>query len=223
MLAPRYQELQPSAVSIVPAQRDNASTCHELVRSYVHRILLAPGERGQGHRRILGPSGPSAARLTVSIQPASACSVGSMTRLPALAIAARQSAIHSTCCSIETSMFDKTEGEPGPVTVKRLGKPATCGGRTHHHHHHHHHHAPLLSCPAGTSITGCTHAARWTGDAVFKQGSAGPVNKGPWQWLHLEPEVRARPGRPLRAQPNPSAAGDVDPVHTQCNRPGLIQ
>ena len=38
---------------------------------------------------------------------------------------ARQSAIHSTCCSIETTMLDRTEGLPGPVMVKRLGNPAT--------------------------------------------------------------------------------------------------
>ncbi len=36
-----------------------------------------------------------------------------------------QSAIQSTCCSIETIMLLRTEGLPGPVTVKRFGKPAT--------------------------------------------------------------------------------------------------
>ena len=30
----------------------------------------------------------------------------------------------STCCSIDTIMFDRTDGLPGPVIVKRLGKPA---------------------------------------------------------------------------------------------------
>ena len=31
--------------------------------------------------------------------------------------------IHSTCCSMDTTMFDSTEGEPGPVIMKRLRKP----------------------------------------------------------------------------------------------------
>ena len=35
-----------------------------------------------------------------------------------------QSTIQSTCCSIETIMLLRTEGLPGPVTVKRFGKPA---------------------------------------------------------------------------------------------------
>ena len=36
-----------------------------------------------------------------------------------------QSAIHSTCCWIDTSMFVSTDGLPGPVMVNRFGKPAT--------------------------------------------------------------------------------------------------
>ena len=35
-----------------------------------------------------------------------------------------QSAIQSTCCSIETIMLLSTEGLPGPVIMNRLGKPA---------------------------------------------------------------------------------------------------
>ena len=35
-----------------------------------------------------------------------------------------QSAHHSTCCSIETIMLLSTDGLPGPVIRKRLGKPA---------------------------------------------------------------------------------------------------
>ena len=35
-----------------------------------------------------------------------------------------QSATQSTCCSIATSMLTSTEGLPGPVMVKRFGKPA---------------------------------------------------------------------------------------------------
>ena len=35
-----------------------------------------------------------------------------------------QSAIHSTCCSMETIMLLSTDGLVGPVIVKRFGKPA---------------------------------------------------------------------------------------------------
>jgi len=35
------------------------------------------------------------------------------------------SAIQSTCCSMVGSMLVSTDGLPGPVMVKRLGKPAT--------------------------------------------------------------------------------------------------
>ena len=33
------------------------------------------------------------------------------------------SAIQSTCCSIDTDMFDSTDGLPGPVIMNRFGKP----------------------------------------------------------------------------------------------------
>ena len=36
-----------------------------------------------------------------------------------------QSAIQSTCCSIETTMLLSTDGLPGPVIMNRFGKPAT--------------------------------------------------------------------------------------------------
>ena len=36
-----------------------------------------------------------------------------------------QSAIHSTCCSIDTMTLDSTDGLPGPVIVNRFGNPAT--------------------------------------------------------------------------------------------------
>src|SRR5437763_547256 len=46
---------------------------------------------------------------------------------------AMQSAIQSTCCSIETIMLLSTDGLPGPVIVNRFGEPATesraCLGR----------------------------------------------------------------------------------------------
>ena len=34
-----------------------------------------------------------------------------------------QSAIHSTCCSIDTIMLVSTDGLPGPEIVKRFGNP----------------------------------------------------------------------------------------------------
>ena len=34
-----------------------------------------------------------------------------------------QSLTHSTCCSIDTAMFDSTDGLPGPVIRNRLGNP----------------------------------------------------------------------------------------------------
>ena len=44
-------------------------------------------------------------------------------------VAAMQSVIHSTCCSIDTSMLVSTEGLPGPVTMNRFGKPAVARPR----------------------------------------------------------------------------------------------
>ena len=37
----------------------------------------------------------------------------------------RKSPIHSTCCWIDTIMLVSTDGEPGPVIVKRFGNPRT--------------------------------------------------------------------------------------------------
>ena len=37
-----------------------------------------------------------------------------------------QSLIHSTCCSIGTTILHKTEGLPGPVIVNKFGNPETC-------------------------------------------------------------------------------------------------
>ena len=47
-----------------------------------------------------------------------------MVRTPRARMWAMQSAIQSTCCSIETIMLLSTEGLPGPVMVNRFGKPA---------------------------------------------------------------------------------------------------
>jgi hypothetical protein len=40
-----------------------------------------------------------------------------------------QSAIQSTCCSIEIIMFENTDGLAGPVMVNRFGKPWTINPR----------------------------------------------------------------------------------------------
>ena len=42
---------------------------------------------------------------------------------PTVAQVANVSAMKSTCCSIDTDMFDSTDGLPGPVIMNRLGKP----------------------------------------------------------------------------------------------------
>ena len=48
-----------------------------------------------------------------------------MVVLPVLRMVSMQSVTHSTCCSIDTGMFDSTDGLCGPVMVNKLGKPAT--------------------------------------------------------------------------------------------------
>src|SRR5689334_7578371 len=60
---------------------------------------------------------------TCVIQPASAVGVGSIVVDPSARKWARQSAIQSTCCSMDAIMFDRTDGLPGPVMAKKLGKP----------------------------------------------------------------------------------------------------
>jgi len=55
--------------------------------------------------------------------------VGSIVVIPSARRWARQSATQSTCCSIDTIMFDSTEGLPGPVMVKRFGKPTLVSPR----------------------------------------------------------------------------------------------
>jgi hypothetical protein len=56
-------------------------------------------------------------------QASCASCVGSMASIPCSRMCARQSAIQSTCCSIETIMLLSTEGLDGPVTVSRFGNP----------------------------------------------------------------------------------------------------
>jgi hypothetical protein len=47
-----------------------------------------------------------------------------MVVLLVLRMVSMQCAIQSTCCSVETGMFDSTDGLCGPVIVKKLGNPA---------------------------------------------------------------------------------------------------
>ena len=42
---------------------------------------------------------------------------------------ARQPAIQSTCCSIDGTMLESTDGLPGPVMMNRFGKPAVASPR----------------------------------------------------------------------------------------------
>ena len=57
------------------------------------------------------------------------CLTGSMVAAPMSRMCAMQSAIQSTCCSIAWIMLASTDGLPGPVMVKRLGKPAVATPR----------------------------------------------------------------------------------------------
>ena len=36
---------------------------------------------------------------------------------------------HSACCSIDATTFERTPGLPGPVIMKRFGKPAVISDR----------------------------------------------------------------------------------------------
>ena len=65
----------------------------------------------------------SAPSLTCRPQPSSASWVGSMVSKPPSRRSRNVSATKSTCCSIDTAMFDSTDGLPGPVIMYRLGKP----------------------------------------------------------------------------------------------------
>ncbi|CAA9225662.1 MAG: hypothetical protein AVDCRST_MAG04-851 [uncultured Acetobacteraceae bacterium] len=62
-------------------------------------------------------------------QASSASCVASMVRAPRSRMCATQSAIQSTCCSIDTIMLLSTEGLPGPVIMNRFGKPALISPR----------------------------------------------------------------------------------------------
>ena len=71
--------------------------------------IHAPQSRYGFVARISG-EGPWVARVRASVNPASR-------------IAISRSTTQSTCCSIDTAMFDSTDGLPGPVIRNRFGKP----------------------------------------------------------------------------------------------------
>ena len=71
----------------------------------------------------------SAQSLLCWTHPSCAVWVGSMARTPVSSNSAIRSAIQSTCCSIDTAMFDSTDGLPGPVTMNRLGNPTVINPR----------------------------------------------------------------------------------------------
>src|SRR6188472_3807759 len=66
---------------------------------------------------------------TCWFHPDSASSVGSIVSRPSLRMFSMHPATQSTCCSIETAMFDKTDGLPGPVSMKKFGNPAVMSPR----------------------------------------------------------------------------------------------
>ena len=80
---------------------------------------LAPmyHELANGNREMSAPS------LTWRPHPSSACWVASIVSNPPSRRSRNVSAMKSTCCSIDTDMFDSTDGLPGPVIMNRLGKP----------------------------------------------------------------------------------------------------
>ena len=65
----------------------------------------------------------SAQSVQCTRQPSSARGVGSIVSKPLSRMCTNVSRIQSTCCSIDTIMFDNTDGLPGPVIMYKLGKP----------------------------------------------------------------------------------------------------
>src|SRR5215475_4505774 len=108
--------------------------------------MLKYGKKARGLPAMLAPMYQELAvgnnvMLTVSLTCAThcscACGVASMEVRPVLRMVSIQSEIHSTCCSIDTGMFERTDGLCGPVTVKKFGKLAmeiprkACGPSAH--------------------------------------------------------------------------------------------
>src|ERR1700709_1878075 len=67
--------------------------------------------------------------VTCSGHSSCASADASTTRWPDARISPSSVVMNSTWCSIEVTMLVSTDGEPGPVTVNRFGKPATATPR----------------------------------------------------------------------------------------------
>ena len=65
----------------------------------------------------------AATSLTCSTHASSSEAKGSIVCAPRSRMWAMQSAIQSTCCSIDWIMLASTEGLPGPVIMKKFGNP----------------------------------------------------------------------------------------------------
>ena len=75
----------------------------------------------------------SSVRLAMSLlcctQRSWASWVGSIESKPSDRMCSIRSEIQSTCCSIDTIMFDSTDGLPGPVIMYRFGNPTVINPR----------------------------------------------------------------------------------------------
>src|SRR3990172_2335946 len=67
---------------------------------------------------------PTATALTCATHESWPSRVGSTVVYSWSRAYARHAPIHSTCCSLHTTMLASTDGLPGPDTVKRFGNPA---------------------------------------------------------------------------------------------------
>lgn len=81
------------------------------------------------HEFAVGSSVRSAMSLLCCTQRSWANAVGSIVSRPLDRRCSRMSVIRSTCCSIDTIMFESTDGLPGPVIMNRFGKPTDISPR----------------------------------------------------------------------------------------------
>src|SRR6202000_1072817 len=66
---------------------------------------------------------------TCDIHARCASTLGSIVACPWSRSQTTQSMIHSTCCSMDTTMLENTDGDPGPVTMNMFGNPAAARPR----------------------------------------------------------------------------------------------
>src|SRR3954467_639820 len=90
------------------------------------KTRVLPGTFAPRYQELhVGNTVKSATRFTYSTHASCASGVASIVAWSFAFRCATQSAIQSTCCWIDTSMLVSTEGLPGPLIVKKLGKPCT--------------------------------------------------------------------------------------------------